>query len=441
MSQSVNRNQKAKLAADYNNLLKELASPKLKSIGCYSLGETIGTGSYGKVKLGVHQLTCRLVAIKKIHKKHAPLMAREIHHHRQLSHPNIVSLYEILSTETNIFIVSEHCPHGDLLDALARHTRFSESHTRAWFKQLLSAIHYCHSLGIIHRDLKLENILLDAHGNLKICDFGFARQTDKNQFLNTFCGSLAYSAPEVIQRQKYSGPATDVWSLGVILYTLLAGQLPFDDDCESVVQTKVIHLDYTIPTYFSDTVTQLIQSILIYNPSDRASITHILAHPWLHTDVTQPKPRGPSKTNATYHRTESCTATHLAKAGFEKSVIDKMQSTEMGMLRTLWSMLVSTKSHNLATQHHSTLSGSIQSWLGAAPPLVHHQQQQQQQQGRRQEVLPEEEEDEMIHTCSTCSSTADDDFDPSSESSPATSVAEEDEDDEKEDLHRVTMMM
>lgn len=147
------------------------------------------------MKLGVHQLTCRPVAIKKISKKHAPLMAREIHHHRQLSHPNIVSLYEILSTEQNIFIVSEHCPNGDLFDALARKKRFSENHVRKWFLQLLDAIQYSHSLGIIHRDLKLENILLDQHNHVKICDFGFARQTDKNQLLKTFCGSLAYSAP------------------------------------------------------------------------------------------------------------------------------------------------------------------------------------------------------------------------------------------------------
>lgn len=125
-------------------------------------------------------------------------MAREIYHHKQLNHPNIVSLYEILSTETNIFIVSEHCPHGDLFDALARKGRFSEQHTKQWIFQLVDAIQYCHSLGIIHRDLKLENILLDEQDNVKICDFGFARQTDKNQLLKTFCGSLAYSAPGIL---------------------------------------------------------------------------------------------------------------------------------------------------------------------------------------------------------------------------------------------------
>ncbi|KAI8644049.1 kinase-like domain-containing protein [Parasitella parasitica] len=281
MPNSVIRNRKAKLAADYNDLLKELTSPKLRSIGCYTLGETIGRGSYGKVKLGVHQLTCRPVAIKKISKKHAPLMAREIHHHKQLHHPNIVALYEILSTETSVFIVSEHCPHGDLFDALAKTTRFPEPHVKKWFLQLTDAMQYCHSLGIIHRDLKLENILLDEHDNVKICDFGFARQTDKNQLLKTFCGSLAYSAPEVIQRQNYSGPATDIWSLGVILYTLLAGELPFDDDSESELQRKVVKIEYSMPTYFSEDVADLVQKILKANPYERLGISQIRHHPWL----------------------------------------------------------------------------------------------------------------------------------------------------------------
>ncbi|GAN05955.1 pkinase-domain-containing protein [Mucor ambiguus] len=347
MSNSVIRNQKAKLAADYNDLLKELSSPKLKSIGCYTLGETIGRGSYGKVKLGVHQLTCRLVAIKKISKKHAPLMAREIHHHRQLHHPNIVSLYEILSTETSIFIVSEHCPHGDLFDALAKKGRFPEPHARRWFLQLIDAIQYCHSLGIIHRDLKLENILLDENNNVKICDFGFARQTDKNQLLKTFCGSLAYSAPEVIQRQNYSGPATDIWSLGVILYTLLAGELPFDDDSESELQRKVVKMDYFMPPYFSSEAANLIQKILKLNPYERYTIPKIRHHTWLQDSATTnshilPLPSLSSQQQKLH---EQYTADALLNAGFDTSVVKEMRFNHFGMLGTLWTMLLSKSNH------------------------------------------------------------------------------------------------
>lgn len=223
--------------------------------------------------MGVHQITGRQVAIKKISKQHAPLMAREIHHHRQLRHPNIVTLFEILSTESAIYIVFEHCPNGELFDLLTESGRFTEERAQFYFRQLVDAVKYCHDRGIVHRDLKLENILLDVEYNAKLGDFGFARHADDKQLLDTFCGSLAYSAPEVISRQRYSGPGnyfnhvwchlhtiysnhwfvseTDVWSLGVILYTLLAGELPFDDDNEIVMQRKIVNLEYQIPSYFS----------------------------------------------------------------------------------------------------------------------------------------------------------------------------------------------
>ncbi|CAO3642317.1 unnamed protein product [Cunninghamella echinulata] len=280
-SRSSLRNQKAKLAADYNNLLKELSSHEMTSVGCYTIGETIGEGTYGKVKLGTHQLTGKQVAIKKISKQHASIIAREIHHHRQLDHPNIVKIYEIISTESAIHIISEHCPNGELFDLLADTGRFSEYRAQRWFHQLVNAMKECHRQGIIHRDLKLENILLDINDNCKICDFGFARYADNKQLLETFCGSLAYSAPEVIMRQKYTGPETDIWSLGVILYTLIAGELPFDDDSEIMMQRKIVNVDYELPTYFSPQVQDLISNILKHDPNERLTIDQILNHPWM----------------------------------------------------------------------------------------------------------------------------------------------------------------
>jgi serine/threonine protein kinase len=135
------------------------------------------------------------VAVKKISKQHASMIAREIHHHRQLHHSNIVRIYEIIVTESSIHIFSEYCPNGELFDLLASTGRFSEARTQLWMQQLTSALQLCHSQGIVHRDLKLENILLDIDNNCKICDFGFARFADNKQLLETFCGSLAYSAP------------------------------------------------------------------------------------------------------------------------------------------------------------------------------------------------------------------------------------------------------
>ncbi|KAI7866857.1 kinase-like domain-containing protein [Spinellus fusiger] len=277
----VKRNLQAKLAADYTDLLKELTNNKLTLVGCYAIGKTIGEGTYGKVRLGIHQLTGQRVAIKTISKQHAPLMAREIYTHQRLEHPHIVTLYEVLMTETNIHIVSEYCSNGELFDMLIRWGRCSEYQAQRWFCQLAKAVHFIHSQQIVHRDLKLENILLDTEYNAKICDFGFARQTDRHQMLATFCGSLAYSAPEVIQHKKYTGPETDIWSLGVILYTLLAGELPFDDDSEMVIKHKIIHLEYQIPSYFSPEASDIIRQMLKYEPSERITMKDILQHPWL----------------------------------------------------------------------------------------------------------------------------------------------------------------
>ncbi|ORX62038.1 Pkinase-domain-containing protein [Hesseltinella vesiculosa] len=288
-------NLKAKLAADYNDLLKELSSHDITSVGCYTIGETIGQGSFGKVKLGVHKLTGQQVAIKKINKQHASLIAREIHHHRQLDHPNIVRIYEIIATESAIHIFSEYCPNGELFDLLTSTGRFEEHQAQRWFFQLTDAIQTCHRQGIVHRDLKLENILLDANDNCKICDFGFARFADQKQLLETFCGSLAYSAPEVIMRQKYTGPETDIWSLGVILYTLLAGELPFDDDSEVVMQRKIVNIDYHMPTYFSLEVRDLLSAIFQHEPSKRLTLTQIMQHPWMQLNLAMPALTAPQE--------------------------------------------------------------------------------------------------------------------------------------------------
>ncbi|KAI9261712.1 kinase-like domain-containing protein [Sporodiniella umbellata] len=342
-------NQQAKLAFDYNELVKELSSHKMTSVGCYEIGETIGQGSFGKVKKGIHKLTGKEVAIKKISKQHASMMAREIHHHKQLKHPNVVSLYEVITTESTIHIVSEYCPNGDLLDALeSSGGRCFPERVHRWFSQLIDAVHYCHSKQIVHRDLKLENILLDANDNVKICDFGFARHVQKNQRLETFCGSLSYSAPEIISGEKYIGPETDIWSLGVILYTLLAGEFPFDDDSEIVTQRKIVQIDYQIPYDFSASLTHLIQGILQRNPLERLSIEAILHHPWLEQFENTSKNSSLSdlhlntRMDPTFDNgiTEDRLAQALQSAGFDRQVLDKMRSGQSDTYSTLWHHLL-----------------------------------------------------------------------------------------------------
>lgn len=201
--------------------------------------------------MGTHRLTSTRVAIKQIPKAMSASLTREIHHHRQLHHPHIAQMYEVIATESSIWIVTELCCGGELFDYLVEKSRLSEDETRVIFGQLCLAVAYLHEAGIVHRDLKLENVLLDEHCRIKLGDFGFTREYDRNALMETFCGTTGYAAPEMLQRKKYQGPEVDVWSLGIILYCLLTGTLPFDDDDETVMRAKIIQGDFEDPVWLS----------------------------------------------------------------------------------------------------------------------------------------------------------------------------------------------
>ncbi|PKC59222.1 Pkinase-domain-containing protein [Rhizophagus irregularis] len=274
------RNQRAKLAADYQELLKELSTKNIRSVGNYALEDTLGEGTYGKVKLATHKLTGQKVAIKIIPKLHAENLTREIHHHRYLHHPNIISLLEVIPTETEIYMVLEYCEGGELYDFLVERGRLRENLARKMFGQLCRAVKYCHDRRVVHRDLKLENILLDAYNNIKLGDFGFTRECESKKLLETICGSTGYSAPEMLLAKKYSGLEVDIWSLGVILYTLLCGALPFDDDDENEMKHKIIKGEYEMEEFLSNEAKDLIRSILQLEPSERPTLKQILQHAW-----------------------------------------------------------------------------------------------------------------------------------------------------------------
>lgn len=227
-------------------------------------------GAYGKVRLGTHRLTSTRVAIKQIPKAMSAQLTREIHHHRRLHHPNVTQLFEVIATESNIWLVTELCSGGELFDFLAENGRLSEAETRPIFGQLCLALNYVHDMQVVHRDLKLENVLLDERCNVKLGDFGFTREWEQGRLLDTFCGttgyappvflflsplltlSCRYAAPEMLRGDKYTGREVDAWSLGIILYTLLTGTLPFDDDDENIMRDKIIRGSYDEPTWLSD---------------------------------------------------------------------------------------------------------------------------------------------------------------------------------------------
>ncbi|KAG2004580.1 CAMK/CAMK1 protein kinase [Coprinopsis cinerea AmutBmut pab1-1] len=292
-SESVNQNRKAQLANAYNELGKELASSKIRVVGNYTLGKVIGEGAYGKVRLGTHRLTSTRVAIKQIPKAMSATLTREIHHHRQLHHPHITQMYEVIATESHIWIVTELCCGGELFDYLVEKGRLSEEETKIIFGQLCLAVAYLHETGIVHRDLKLENVLLDERCRVKLGDFGFTREYERGSLMETFCGTTGYAAPEMLQGKKYQGPEVDVWSLGVILYCLLTGTLPFDDDNEDVMRQMIIKGEFEDPAWLSLESRDLIKNILVKDPMKRFTIPQILAHPWFTTKDLTYEPESP----------------------------------------------------------------------------------------------------------------------------------------------------
>ncbi|RXW20333.1 hypothetical protein EST38_g5523 [Candolleomyces aberdarensis] len=292
-SDSVNQNRKAQLANAYNELGKELSSSKLRVVGNYTLGKVIGEGAYGKVRLGTHRLTSTRVAIKQIPKAMSASLTREIHHHRQLHHPHVTQMYEVIATESAIWIVTELCSGGELFDYLVEKERLPEDEGKIIFGQLCLAVAYLHDNGIVHRDLKLENVLLDERCRVKLGDFGFTREYERGNYMETFCGTTGYAAPEMLQGRKYQGPEVDVWSLGIILYCLLTGTLPFDDDDEEVMRQKVINDGFEDPSWLSLESRDLLQNILQKDVTKRYTIPQILAHPWFTVKELTYEPESP----------------------------------------------------------------------------------------------------------------------------------------------------
>uniref|UniRef100_A0A673I2T9 non-specific serine/threonine protein kinase n=1 Tax=Sinocyclocheilus rhinocerous TaxID=307959 RepID=A0A673I2T9_9TELE len=257
-------------------------------IGNYRLLKTIGKGNFAKVKLARHVLTSKEVAVKIIDKtqlnssslqKVSLLLHVLICDHLSFSPP--VKLFEVIETDKTLYLVMEYASGGEVFDYLVAHGRMKEKEARAKFRQIVSAVQYCHQKCIVHRDLKAENLLLDADMNIKIADFGFSNEFTVGNKLDTFCGSPPYAAPELFQGKKYDGPEVDVWSLGVILYTLVSGSLPFDGQNLKELRERVLRGKYRIPFYMSTDCENLLKKFLILNPTKRGSLEQIMKDRWM----------------------------------------------------------------------------------------------------------------------------------------------------------------
>ncbi|XP_022143143.1 CBL-interacting serine/threonine-protein kinase 6-like [Momordica charantia] len=261
--------------------------------GKYELGRLLGHGTFAKVYHARNLRTGKSVAMKVVGKEKiikvgmTEQIKREISVMKMVKHPNIVELHEVMASKSKIYFAMELVRGGELFSKIAK-GRLREDVARVYFQQLISAIDFCHSRGVYHRDLKPENLLLDEDGNLKVTDFGltaFAEHLKQDGLLHTTCGTPAYVAPEVIGKQGYDGAKADLWSCGVILYVLLAGYLPFQDDNMVAMYRKIYRGDFKCPPWFSPEARRLITKLLDPNPVTRIGIAKIMASSWFKKSV------------------------------------------------------------------------------------------------------------------------------------------------------------
>ncbi|XP_042209356.1 serine/threonine-protein kinase SIK1-like isoform X1 [Homarus americanus] len=265
---------------------------KLKApvkVGFYDIEKTIGKGNFAVVKLARHRITKTEVAIKIIDKSQLDAtnlqkVHREVKVLKSLDHPHIIKLYQVMESKNMIYLVSEYASNGEMFDYIARYGRMSESMARRKFWQILSAVEYCHNRHIVHRDLKAENLLMDVNMNMKIADWGFSNYYTPADTLNTWCGSPPYAAPEVFEGKKYIGPEIDIWSLGVVLYVLVCGALPFDGATLPALRDRVLSGRFRIPYFMSSDCEQLVRKMLVLDPTRRYSVEQIKRHRWMQAE-------------------------------------------------------------------------------------------------------------------------------------------------------------
>ncbi|XP_048825699.1 serine/threonine-protein kinase BRSK2 isoform X2 [Brienomyrus brachyistius] len=267
-------------------------------VGPYRLEKTLGKGQTGLVKLGVHCVTCQKVAVKIVNREklsESVLMKveREIAILKLIEHPHVLKLHDVYENKKYLYLVLEHVSGGELFDYLVKKGRLTPKEARKFFRQIMSALDFCHSHSICHRDLKPENLLLDEKNNIRIADFGMASLQVGDSLLETSCGSPHYACPEVIRGEKYDGRKADVWSCGVILFALLVGALPFDDDNLRNLLEKVKLGVFHMPHFIPPDCQNLLRGMIEVDATKRLTLEQIQKHTWYIGGKNEPEPEQP----------------------------------------------------------------------------------------------------------------------------------------------------
>ncbi|XP_036300844.1 serine/threonine-protein kinase SIK1 isoform X2 [Pipistrellus kuhlii] len=308
-------------------------------VGFYDIERTLGKGNFAVVKLARHRVTKTQVAIKIIDKtrldsSNLEKIYREVQIMKLLNHPHIIKLYQVMETKDMLYIVTEFAKNGEMFDYLTSNGHLSEDEARKKFWQILSAVEYCHSHHIVHRDLKTENLLLDGNMDIKLADFGFGNFYKSGEPLSTWCGSPPYAAPEVFEGKEYEGPQLDIWSLGVVLYVLVCGSLPFDGPSLPALRQRVLEGRFRIPFFMSRDCETLIRRMLVVDPAKRISIAQIRQHRWMQADPTLP------------HTRPSSTLSYNSNLGdYDEQVLGIMQTLGVDRQRTVESLQNSSYNH------------------------------------------------------------------------------------------------
>jgi serine/threonine protein kinase len=267
--------------------MKQRGSEHPKEVKDYLITAELGHGSFSTVCKAFHRPSRRNYAIKilpisnLLEPQNTERLQREVNSMAHLRHENLVSLHDFFWDETNFYLVLDLCSGGALFDYIINHDKLSEPLSALIFRQVAEGIRYCHSMGVAHRDLKPENVLIDRFPHVKVSDFGLCGFVHPDAMMTTFCGSPLYCAPECLAKQKYSGPASDVWSLGVLLYSMVTGDRPWTSSNFAQLVNEIMMARYTLPDWLSENCRDLIGKMMRAMPEQRITIEEVLAHPWM----------------------------------------------------------------------------------------------------------------------------------------------------------------